>query len=195
MEFYIAQGITVLTALTVIVSMQMKSMKGILLGQILANLFSASTYFLLGGFSGAGICLLAIVQAIVMYFYEQKGKTPHLAVIIGFIVLYIACSIVYYKTFIDIFSAVAAVCYAISITQKSPTKARLWYVFNPLFWLIYSLFTRAYANVIMYVCIFVSTAFTLVRVDKIFSKKQDTEENLEQPTEEETKAPSPENDA
>jgi hypothetical protein len=195
MEFYIAQGITILTALTVIISMQTTSMKWILLGQILANLFSASTYFLLGGFSGAGICLLAILQAIVMFFYERAGKTPHLAIIIGFIVLYIACSIVYYKTLIDVFSAIAAVCYAISITQKSPTNARLWYVFNPICWLIYSLFTRAYANVIMYVCIFVSTAFTLVRVDKIFARKQATEENSEQPIEDETEVSLPENDA
>ena len=97
LNFYIAQGITILTALTVIVSMQMKSMRGILIGQILANLFSASTYFLLGGFSGAGICLLAIVQAVAMFLYEQKGKTPHLAVIITFIVLYITCSVIYYE--------------------------------------------------------------------------------------------------
>jgi hypothetical protein len=182
MEFYIAQGITILTALTVIVGMQMKSMKGILIGQILANLFSASTYFLLGGFSGAGICLLAIVQAVVMFFYEQKKKTPHLMVIITFILLYITCSIIYYKSFIDIFSATAAVCYAMSIAQKNPTVSRLWYVFNPLFWLVYSLFTRAYANVVMYVCIFISTVIALIRVDGIFRKKQepkDSEPNTE----------------
>ena len=76
MEFYIAQGISVLTALTAIVGMQMKNMKAILLSQILANLFTASTYFLLNAFSGAGICLVAIVQAVVMFFYNRKNKTP-----------------------------------------------------------------------------------------------------------------------
>lgn len=179
LNFYIAQGITILTALTVIVSMQMKSMRGILIGQILANLFSASTYFLLGGFSGAGICLLAIVQAVSMFLYEQKGKTPHLALIITFIVLYITCSIIYYENFTDIFSAIAAVCYAISITQKNPTSARLWYVFNPLCWLIYSFFAAAYANVIMYVCIFVSTALTLIRVDGIFKREDNQPQESE----------------
>ena len=71
-EFYIAQGISVLTALTAVITMQMKKMRNILLGQITANILTASTYFLLGGFSGAGICLIAIVKSIVMFFYERK---------------------------------------------------------------------------------------------------------------------------
>ena len=108
MDFYIAQGISVLTALTAIVGMQMKNMKAILLSQILANLFTASTYILLDVFSGAGICLVAIAQAVTMFFYNQKNKKPQLWVIILFISLYIGCSVVYYKTFIDVFSALAA---------------------------------------------------------------------------------------
>jgi len=172
MEFYIAQGISVLTALTAIITMQLKNMKGILIGQILSNLFTASTYFLLGGFSGAGICLLAIVQAVVMFFYNQKEKKPHLAVIVVFILLYIACSVIYYEHFIDIFSALAAVCYAMSITQTTAKGSRLWYVFNPLFWVVYDVYTHAYGNLIMHATIFVSTAIALIRTDKIFSRRQ-----------------------
>ena len=74
MEFYIAQGISVLTALTAVLMMQFKSMKLILLGQIVANLLAASTYFLLDGLSGAGICFLAIAHTIVMFFYNRKNK-------------------------------------------------------------------------------------------------------------------------
>ena len=178
MEFYIAQGISVLTALTAIVGMQMKNMKAILLSQILANLFTASTYFLLGGFSGAGICLVAIVQAVTMFFYNQKNKKPHLAVTVLFILAYVACSVVYYERFIDVFSAMAAVCYAMSITQSSPTASRLWYVMNPLFWVVYDLYTRAYGNLIMHASIFLSTFLALIRVDGIFKKNK--QENIEE---------------
>jgi hypothetical protein len=45
-----------LTGVVAVVMMQFKDMRKILIGQILANLLTASTYFLLGGFSGAGIC-------------------------------------------------------------------------------------------------------------------------------------------
>ena len=58
MEFYIAQGISIVTALVAILSMQLKNMKSILIFQITANLLAASTYFLLDIFSGAYINVL-----------------------------------------------------------------------------------------------------------------------------------------
>ena len=120
MDFYIAQGISVLTAAVAIVMMQFKNMRLILLGQILANLLTAFTYFLLGGFSGAGICFIAIVQSVVMFFYNKKGKKTHLPVILGFVLLYIACSAYYFGSVIDIFSALAAVALLSALCRQNP---------------------------------------------------------------------------
>ena len=114
MEFYIKQGISILTALLAVVMMQFKSMKMILLGQITVNLLAASTFFLFGGLSGAGICFVAIIQTIVMFFYNRKNKLPHISVTILFILLYIGCSVYYYKSFVDIFSALAAIRHQMS---------------------------------------------------------------------------------
>ena len=72
MEYYIAQLISILTALFAVLSMQMKKMKYVLITQILANLLAASTYLLLNGFSGAGISLIAILQLVVVYIYNVK---------------------------------------------------------------------------------------------------------------------------
>ena len=72
MEFYIAQGISVITAIIAACMMQFKNIKLILLGQLAANLLTAISYILLDGLSGGGICLIAIVQSAVMFFYTQK---------------------------------------------------------------------------------------------------------------------------
>jgi hypothetical protein len=165
MEFYVAQGISILTALVAVLMMQFKKMSHILAGQILANLLTASTYFLLGGFSGAGICFIAIAQSVVMFFYAKRQKKPHLWVVIGFMALYVACSAYYYASPIDICSAMAAVCFAVSIVQQKPAASRFWYALNPLCWLIYDLFTKAYGNFAMHVVIFISTALAFVRLD------------------------------
>jgi uncharacterized protein YybS (DUF2232 family) len=93
MEFYVAQGISILTAIVAILSMQLKSMKNILITQITANLLAASTYFLLDSFSGAGISLIAIIQLIVMYIYNKNGKTPHKIVVGLFIAAYTIYSV------------------------------------------------------------------------------------------------------
>lgn len=165
MEFYLAQAISVLTAIVAIIMMQFKSMSKILFCQVLANLLTASTYFLLGGFSGAGICFVAIAQSVVMFLYNKKGIKPHTAVVALFIALYIACSVVYYQSLVDVLSAMAAVCFAVSIVQQKPAASRMWYVFNPLCWLTYDLFTAAYGNFIMHLVIFVSTLSAIIRLD------------------------------
>ena len=165
MSFYIAQAISVLTAAAAIITMQFKSMKNILIGQIVINLLAASTYFLLGGFSGAGICFIAIAQTITMFFYNVKNKKPHKAVIIGFILLYFACSAVYYTSPIDIISALAAICFALSIVQTNASGSRIWYSINPLCWVVYDIYTKAYGNLIMHLVIFISTAAAIIRND------------------------------
>ena len=166
MNFYIAQGISILTGVVAVVMMQFKDMKRILLGQILANLLTASTYFLLDGFSGAGICLIAIVQTVTMILYNVKKVSPHKTVIAVFIALYIACSAYYYQSPVDVFSGLAAVCFAFSVVQTKSSASRLWYLFNPLCWLIYDLFTRAYGNFVLHVVIFFSTLFAIFRQDR-----------------------------
>ena len=165
MAFYIAQAISVLSTVTNILTMQLKSMKHILLGQILANLLSGSTFLLLGGFSGSGVCFIAIAQSVIMFLYAQKNKKPHLAVIIGFIALYIGCSAYYYQSFVDIFSCLGAISFALSVAQKKPSASRLWYLLNPVFWMVYSISTRAYGNIIMHVLVFASTAAAILRND------------------------------
>ena len=170
-EFYIAQGISVLITIIAVLMMQFKSMTIILLGQISANLLTATTYFLLGGLSGAGICFIAIIQTVTMFVYNRKKKTPHIALILVFIALYIGCCIYYYQSIVDIFSALAAITFALSIAQQDSKKARIWYIFNPICWLIYSFFCQAYGNCITYSIIFVSTLIAMIRVDDIFKLK------------------------
>ena len=163
MEFYIAQAISILTCIVAVVMVQLKSMKQILTGQIIANLLSASTYFLLGGLSGAGICFVAIVQSVVMYIYDAKKIKPHLTVVIGFIAAYILCSVVYYKSPVDIFSALAAIAFAMSVVQTKPQTSKCWYCLNPFFWLIYDVFNLAFINLVMHLVIFISTLIAIFR--------------------------------
>jgi hypothetical protein len=143
--------------------MQFKSMKKILIFQIICNLLTASTYFLLGGFSGAGICIIAIVQSITMFIFNLKKLKPRKWVIALFVLLYIACSALYFKSFIDILSALAAVCYALSVSQTKASASRIWYLFNPLFWLIYDIFTLAFGNFVLHVVVFISTFIGIIR--------------------------------
>jgi len=170
-DLYIAQIISILTAVVAILSMQMKTMKSILITQITANLLASSTYFLLDGFSGAGISLIAIIQLIVMFIYNKNNRSPHLLVIIGFIIAYVTYSIFILKGFIDIFPALAAICFALGIAQKNPTIFRFWGLLNPLCWLVYDIYTMAYVSSLMRLGIFISALIAMIRLDGLFKTK------------------------
>lgn len=172
MAFIIAQIISILNGLVAVTMMQFKSMKKILAGQIISNLLTASSYLLLGGISGAGICLIAIVQTVVMFAYNVKKVPPHRWVIAVFIALYIGCSAIYYKSPIDILSAAAAVTYALSVVQTKSSHSRLWYVFNPMLWMIYDLFVKGYANFVLHLSVFISTFIAILRNDVPKKKKE-----------------------
>lgn len=135
-------------------------------------MLTAISYILLGGLSGGGISLIAIVQSIVMFFYAQKKKKPHGWVLAVFVLSYIACSAVYYKSFIDIFPALSAVCFAISITMPTPFLSRVWYLFNPVCWVVYDIATQAYGNLLIRFVVFTSTLVALIRIDDIFGLKK-----------------------
>lgn len=173
MEFYIAQGISILTAIVAILSMQMKSMKGVLITQISANLLASSTYFLLGGFSGAGISLIAIIQLIVMFFYNKKDKKPHNLVVAIFIILYVGYSVFNFKELIDIFPLMAAILFCLSVAQKKPSAYRWLALFNPLCWLVYDVYMVAYIISVMRIGIFISALVAKIRLDNLFRKKKE----------------------
>ncbi len=177
--FYVAQAFSFLSAIAVIIGMQCKSMKTILLWQSLGNLAVAISYFLLGGISGGLICLFAVGQGVVIYFYNKRGRKPHTAVLVLFIVISIICSAItaYYssqRSFADIFSAVGAILYTLSIAQQRPAASRLIYLFNPLCWMCYDVFTKAIVSFIVHLVVFIATGVGIVRVDILGKKKAET---------------------
>lgn len=171
MTFYIAQGISIITTIIAVTRIQAKNMKGMLVGHIVTNVLAGSTYFLLNSFSGAGISFIAIAQSIAMYVYNRKNMPPPKWLIGIFILLYVGASALSFKAFFDLLPALSALCFAVSISVQKPLASRLWFVFNPIFWVIYDIYARAYVNAITHFCILVSTVVALIRVDKIFSKK------------------------
>ncbi len=171
MDFYIAQAISVLVGFLGVATMQFKNMKHILLGQLAINLLTTVSYFLLDGLSAAGICLVAIGQTLILYGYDRRQKRPPVVLMAGFILLYLACSVIYYRTFIDLFSALAAICSAVSLMQKKASTARRWYVFNPILWMVYDVHTRAYGTFVVHLAVLLSTVIAMIRVDRIWDRK------------------------
>lgn len=166
--FYIAQGISIITAAIAILSVQLKNMKAILVTQIIGNSLAASTYFLLGGFTGAGVSIIAVIQTVVMYFYNVNNTKPHVPVTVAFILAYVTNAVLTFGSIFDIFPAIAAVCFALSVAQTKPMAFRFFSIWNPLSWTVYDIYSRAYGNLLMHLGIFISVIIACVRYDGFF---------------------------
>lgn len=182
--FWIAQSISIFTALIAILSLQLKNMKAILVCQISANLLAGSTYILLGGLSGAGVSIIAVVQAVVMYILKLKNIKPHFLVTLLFIAAFTGYSVWSYSSPLDLLPLGAAVFYSLSIAQKNPRRFRFFGTINPTFWLAYDIYTLALVNFLVHLGIFASGVVGIVRLDIIGRKKEAIvsdarEENIE----------------
>ena len=62
--------------------------------------------------------------------------------------------------------------------MSTPFASRLWYVSNPIFWVIYDVSTMAYGNMIIHLSVFISTIVALIRVDDILGIKKRKKQKL-----------------
>lgn len=174
----IAHIINVCNAVIAVLVMQLKDMKSILIGHITINLISGVAFFLLGGYSGAAIAGIAIVQCVVMFFYDRKSIKPPLPVVLLFMAAYIAGSVFNYHSPVDLLAALAALFFAIGVTRSKPSVVRLWNALNPLTWMVYDIFIDGYGALIMHGVIFLSLVIAILRLDvlpKRRAKKQEAD--------------------
>ena len=165
MDFYIAQGISILAGIIAGISMQLKEMKFILIAQISTNALIAGSYFFLDGNSGMFISIIAVIQAIIMFLFNRKGVKPPIYITIFFIILYYASTLIGYKTLLDVFPAFAATFFALSIAFDNPKCYRIFLAINPFLWVIYDIYATAVVNALVHGFIFISSLIAIIKYD------------------------------
>ena len=156
MDFSEVLGLIV--SLIVILSMQLKNVRHILVCQLLINGIGALTYVLQDGFSGCGIYLVALVQTVVYFILRVKKISAPAWLAALFAVLFVLCSA-------DIISAVAALTCALGIAQNKPSNYRICMLLNGLIWMAYDITLGAYTMIISHAVTFLSAGIGIVRLD------------------------------
>jgi len=162
----LAHIISVITTAIAVVTLQLRNMRIILLGQIIANGLVAAQYLLEGTISAAGICAAAIIQVTVGYFFSSKGKPFPKWLTAVFVLVYTVIAVITYRTPFDIFSYLASLTFAISMVQSRSSVCRILLVFNNIFWIACAVGTGAYSPVIMNTTLLVTTVIGIIRLDR-----------------------------
>lgn len=165
MEFWFSQICGLIVSVAAIVSMQLKGIRGVLVCQLICNGVGAVSYILLGGFSGCGIYLVALGQAIVYFCFRVKDKKAPVAVAILFILLYLLCAASTYHSPVDLIAAAAALTCAFSLIQEKPSLYRIFMLANGVIWMVYDVNVGAYAMILSHLATALSAGVGIVRLD------------------------------
>ena len=165
MEILLPQLFHIIKVVLQMIAVQFKQKRNILISFIFVNLFSAIGYILLGAYSGVLICSIAIIQTIVQYIYDKKGKKVPKYVITLYFISSILGGIYTYKTFIDILPILSFLMYIMSIIQSKESNVRKFTLIKLILWVPYDLYNLAIASGIGRIVTIISTVIGMHRLD------------------------------
>lgn len=138
LKYYIAQILGILVTIGVIVTLQLKNKKHMLIVSVFVNAFSAANILLLEEFnSGVIVCAVAVLQLFTSIWHEVKQTEVTLAEKIIFMILYVAGGALGIQQPIDLLSVFAAFFYMLAVFQKKEQNIRLLLLINLSTWTIY----------------------------------------------------------
>lgn len=160
LTFIIAQALGIINTVVCLVMMQFKQAKNILIGQIVSNVLISVSFLLLGGLSGAWICIVAAVQSAVMFVFDRyckkdAGKKRRIFLAV-FLIIYIVETAVVYQSWHDLVSGLCAVLFVFSIIQKEARHMRSFSLANSFCWLLYDVATMAYTSILTHLALIIS---------------------------------------
>ena len=132
---------------------------------VLANLFSAINFLLLFGYSGAIICIFAIIQTVINNFFERKEEKVPKYVVGIYIIISIICGLITYKKLIDILPVICSILYTMSILQSKEKNIRKLSLINILLWIVYDIISKAYTAAISDISMTISILIGMYRYD------------------------------
>lgn len=171
MNFILAQIIGIAVTIYAAIGTQLRSIKAVLMMEIITNLMTALTYVLLGSYSGMWVCIVAMVQGMVMNHLNAKAQEKNcdrkrILLMVLFGVIFIAGSIVTYERPKDVFPCICALIYTVSLCQKDVLKYKMISIFNPFFWIFYDFATGAYTTILTRLMLIVLTAIGILRMTR-----------------------------
>ena len=165
---YLDVAISIITTLLAIVALQGKSMGFILVFQLLLNSLVVLQFAMTGKLSAAYICALAIVQIVIIYLYQRKGKSLPILLTALFMVGYAVVCALQMSTAYDLLTGAAAWMFALSVVQRRPAVSRLFTLFNGAFWVAFDILSAAYTSLPVHITIFVAAVVSIIRLDRGF---------------------------
>lgn len=166
----IAQVIGFLGTVIVVIGMQQKKYKHIVLCKIGNEFFSSIHYLLLGGYTGMLANLASCLTNGCYYFRIKKGKST-LPFQIIFAIMFVVIGLLSWHGPISIFVVLAKLISSVALGIKNPRTIRILNLISNPCWLLYNIYMGSIAGILTDSLVIASVVIAVIRLD-IFPKKQ-----------------------
>ena len=161
-----------LSLILVVLLVFMKDIKLILVGEIIVNIIVGLNFLLLGGYSSAGMSVVAVLYTIISYIYNRKNIKIPMWMLGIFLLLYVAWGVISYQSWIDILPLVCSVLFILAVSQRKASNYRILKVVNSFIYVFYDVFIFAYTTIITHSFLVAAGIFAIIKIDVLSKNKK-----------------------
>jgi len=161
----LAQFFGLLALCSIVTAMQIKDKNRSLVAIGLANLFFAINFLLLEAYSGSVVCFLAVIQAIVFYTYNKKGKEIPKYIVALFVIAILIAGVYSYSNIYSIFPLIASMLNIFGMYTKNMKVFRIINLVISMSWIIYDIVSGAYTSLLSHLISLTSVIIAIIRYD------------------------------
>ena len=147
-------------------SIQAKRKRKIMITQLIANVFYAAQYILIGAVSTGIMNIISCVRYYVYNKNEEKGKENSIALLFLFVAIIILIAVLTVRRYIDLIPIVISIWYTYITWQKNTKLLRYGFIGAAVVWMYYNLQVQAYAPFIGNILEIISGTIAIARFKK-----------------------------
>ena len=170
MNILYAQFIGAAALLTIVLSVQFKKKKNIMLFQLIANVLYSVQYALLNVPSAAYLNIITILRSYTYYLYDKKKKKIPLFFLIFYCLLSLVIGYLLYDNILVLIPITITIAYTVGAYYKDPNVFREVFLISAFAWLYYNYRVEAYVGMFGNLCEIVSTFIAINRYTKKVKK-------------------------
>lgn len=164
--FLLAQIFGLLAFIIAICSVVQRSRVNYIYYNLSQNVCSGVQYLFLGKMVAFYLCIVTIIRLIVYRFKEKYNNILYIIILVFFVLLSIATSILTFSEWYDIFPAIASVLVCFSVWQDNVVFIKIVLIITKFLWGIFACFTMAYFSIAMDIFMIIWTIIFLIKNKK-----------------------------
>ena len=170
LSFILAQIFGFVALVLVCIGYFLKSKTSFLLLTVIANFLYALAFFVVGAFVGGALTFISIVRCLYLYFAEKHNFKYKLHFLNIFIVLYIASTIIFWESPLDLMALLSSSLFTLGYAIKNMQTMRYVLIIPNTLLVVYNTLATTYTSAILD---FIEILVIIVAIIRFYKHKKD----------------------